>query len=390
MEKSFNNHLLSISWLFFLLFPNNNIFFVLVPIVYLLLFDNQKKIDKLTFNYILLIVMLMIVSFKLNINELYLNLKSVARVTVLILMFFSFGRLKGNKILAPYIIIAVLFLVTSQFSGILNFSKINSLIDRFYKGGEGDSVIDINSSFEMVYYGVQRLGGIYFNANNYAGYLELILAVLLCEIKQFSKVSLFILIPLIVFSLIATGSRTSLIVLIIMALFFLYSSKIISVKKVTIISFLTILTSTIIFFNDFRNFRNFRIFKVNEGLDNSFGVKIEILNTYLTSNPPIKKLLFGNFSGAAIRKYTGISFIGTDFEIGNLIVYFGFIFFSVVLLFYISLFKKILPKYRVVFTILLWMFSNSILLSFRMAAIWILVLGHYYHRSIKEKQLNER
>jgi len=384
MKQPINDHLLSLSWLFFLLFPNNNIFFVLVPIVYIILIDTKKRINELTFDYVVLFVILMITAFVININQDYLDFKSIARVAVLILIFISFGRLKGGKILAPYIIIAITFLVISQFISILNIPIINTIINRFYISSEGENLIDTFSTFGIDKYGSEyRLGGIYFNPNNYASYLELILAVLLCEIKQFKKIKLFFLILLIVFSIIATGSRTSFIVLLVMTLFFLYSSKILSQKKAILIIFSAILIGILIIINI--NLSEFRAFKIGQGLGNSFGVKVEVLIKYINSNVPIPKLIFGSFSGAAIKKYTAINFFGTDFEIGNLIVYFGFFFLAAILIFYSLLFKKISPKYRVIFIILLWMFSNSILLSYRMAAVWMLVLGLYYQRSLKEK-----
>jgi len=385
MKQSYNDHLLSLIWLIFLVFPNNFIFYLIVPICYILLYDKNKKIDKISFSFIIIISLLFFTTFIVNLNETYLDFNSIARVIVLILMFFSFSRLKGSKILSPYIIIAVLFLVISQFSGIVNFTIINRFLDSYYVL-EGESVIDLNSSFQMERYGSKRLGGIYFNSNNYASYLQLVMAVLLCEIKQFKKKYLFLLFPTIVFSIFATGSRTSFIVLVVMIVYYLFTSKSLTRVKASIFTFIIFILSILISLTV--NVTNFRVLKVEEGFDDSLGVKFRILNEYLSSNPPIIKLLFGNLSGAAMLKYTGITFVGTDFEIGNLIVYFGFIFFTIIFAFYFWIYRNILPKYRVIFTVLLWMFSNSILLSYRMAAVWMLVLSLYFYRSISEKKLN--
>lgn len=384
MKHSLNDHILSLIWLIFLIFPNNYVFFIFVPLVYLVFFDKNKKIDKTTSHYLLILPILLFITFIFNINETYLNFFSIARVAVLILLFFSFGKLKGGKILSPYIIFAIFFLVCSQFSGILNFEKINSFIYSYYVY-ESESIVDKNSSFEMQNFGFHRLGGIYFNSNNYASYLELILIVLLCEIKQFKKSLLLILFPLIGFSIFATGSRTSFIVLVVLTLFYLYSTK----KLFRVKSLFLVIVSIASF--SLLNIDKFRILKIDEGVDDSIGVKFRILRDYFLSDPPLLKLLFGNLSGSAMMKYTGSTFVGTDFEIGNLIVYFGYIFFITILLFYISIYKRYLPRYRVVFIILLWMFSNSILLSYRMSAVWMLVLGLYYYRSKTEKNLiNEK
>jgi hypothetical protein len=124
--------------------------------------------------------------------------------------------------------------------------------------------------------------------------------------------------------------------------------------------------------------------KIDEGFGNSLGPKFNILLSYLESGPSIQKILFGNFSGEAIKKYVNVNFSGTDFEIGNLVLFFGFIFLISLLFFYRYLYLIMKPKYRIVFTVLLWMFSNSILLSYRMAAVWMLVLGLYYQKSISK------
>lgn len=124
--------------------------------------------------------------------------------------------------------------------------------------------------------------------------------------------------------------------------------------------------------------------KIDEGFDNSVGTKVNILLSYLESGPSIQKILFGNFSGEAIKKYININFSGTDFEIGNIVLSFGFVFLVLLMFFYRHIFLIMKSKYRIIFTILLWMFSNSILLSYRMAAVWMLVLGLYFHKSISK------
>lgn len=382
MKQIYSNHILSITWLMFLVFPNNGLYFYIVPLAYILLYDKTKKIDKKTLSYLFVFIFLFIVSLLVNVNETYLNFKSFARVGVLFIMFLTFGRLRGNKILAPYIIIAVLFLIISQFATILNITSINSLINSYYIGSEGESVIDKYYSFEITDYGIYRLGGIYFNSNNYASFLELTFAVLLCEIKQFSKIMLIVLIPLIIISIIATGSRTSFIVLIVIGLFYMYSSKQISLPKILLITtvFILIFTATIYTYN----LSEYRVLKIDEGFDNSVGTKVNILLSYLESGPSIQKILFGNFSGEAIKKYINTNFSGTDFEIGNIVLSFGFVFLVLLMFFYRHIFLIMKSKYRIIFTILLWMFSNSILLSYRMAAVWMLVLGLYFHKSISK------
>lgn len=379
-----DNHILSIVWLIFLIFPNNQTFFIFVPIAYIYLFNFKLKIGKDVIHCVLILAAWICLSFLFNINELYISYKSISRAAVLIVLFLTFGRLRGMRILAPYIYFGLAFLIIFQLSPILNITPLNSIVNTYYNSTEDTGVLSTFSSFDYNY----RLGGIYINPNNYASYLELILVVMLCEIKQFNRKILIILLSVIVFSLIASGSRTSLIVFGIIGLYYLYVSGVISLKKALLITFAIGIVS--VSFLMYGQITDLRALKVDEGLDNSFGAKVQILENYLNTNPPFLKLTFGNFSEDALQNYLNIDFNGMDFEFGNAILYYGVIFLFLIVLFYYKIFRHMSPKYRVVFIILLWMFSNSILLSYRMSAVWILILGLYYRRSISEKRIINR
>lgn len=369
-----------------LILPTNQFFYLFVPLSFIFLYDSKKTLHLSLFYVICITVLLMNISFLVNINEYYLSLKDISRALALIILFVTFGRLKGNVILASYIVVAIGFIVASQLLYAFNIPFVNSIINNYYLPSEDLQKI---YEFSMSSFGQIRLGGIYGNSNNYAEYLELVLVVLIVERKQFQKKYMYILFGLITYSIIATGSRTSLIVLIAIILHFIYINYRKSFTGL-LLSFAILFTITLLI-SQFVDFLSLRAFRINEGVDDSLGIKFDLLIKYLIQDLPLSKILFGGFSGSAMLKYVNTTFPGTDFEIGNLIVYFGFTFFIIILLFYISIYKKYLPRYRFVFIILLWMFSNSILLSYRMSAVWMLVLGLYYYRSKTEKNLvNEK
>lgn len=381
-QYNINDHLLSIVWLLFLILPNNQFFFLFVPIAYIILFrfKNEEKLNVTTF--IGGFVLLSFATFLFNIHTPHVGInttKDISRLLVLMISFITFGRLRGDVILKPYIYFAIAYLVISQFAYIWNIAPLKSLFS-IYKDEEGESMSGINN---YVYGAANvRLGGMFFNSNQYSRYLELIMLVLMCEIKQFSKKSLMILCPIIIISLGATGSRTSLVVFCIAVVFYLYSAKIFSPGKTKIISIVFVVSLLFVYL--FTGLSKMRVFKINEGLDNSFGQKLGLLITYLDSNPNIIKLIFGNLSSKVMFSSTGT--ISMDWEIGNILFVYGIVFFIFLFVFYFTLFKRYLPKYRVVFVILLWMFTSSILFSYRMASLWILVLGLYYRRSLIEKK----
>lgn len=384
MKVKYKNHLLSLVWLLLLILPTNQFFYLFVPVSILLLYDSKKTIRSSLLYLIIALILLMTISFIVNIEEFYVSTKDVLRVLALIVLFISFGRLKGNFILAPYIVIAILFIVASQILYALDIPFVNLVINNYYLPSEE---LQKNYEFSMSDFGQIRLGGIYGNSNNYAGYIELVLVLLIIEKRQFKKIHFYVLVGLIIYSIIATGSRTSLIVLvaIIMHYIYIYNRKSfnsigLSITVVLIITFIV---------SQYVDFYSLRVFRIDEGVNDSLGYKVDLLIKYLNQDLPTSRILFGSFSGSVMTKYSITTFPGTDFEIGNSILMFGFIFFITLFFFYLTIFKHLLPQYRILYTILLWMFSNSILFSYRMAAVWIMVLSLYYYRSSRVKIVHQ-
>lgn len=378
-----NNHLLSFVWLMLFIMPNNMMFYIFVPVAFIVLYRLTDYLPKTIF----LGLLIGCLSFNLlcNLSEDYLLWKDKFRVIVLILLFISFARLKGEKILKQYIYVAILFLVLTQMSFAFNISFITDIVKTFYAEGSEYAERKLTNyySYDLANYGIARLGGIFFNPNQYARNLELIFITLLCESKQFRRLDFFILIPIIIFSILATGSRTSLIVLIIIIIMHFYSTKIITVRNFFIIGLIAGILIPYLMANT--NLGDFRSLKIDEGMDNSFGIKLQLLSMYFKSIVDPMTLIIGNISyDILIYKY-GIQIIGTDFDIGNIIILYGFSFFILYTIFCIIIYKKMLPQYRIVFCILIWMFSSSIICSYRMAPSFILILGLYYRRSLIEK-----
>jgi len=381
-QQTIYNHMVSIIWLLFLILPNNQLFFIFVPTAYIVLFrfENKGKLEDKIF--VIGIVSLLIITLLMNVNMIgvSISIKDIIRLVILAFFFMTFIRLNGTTILKPYIYIAIVYLVFSQFVYILNVAPLKSLFS-IYSTEEHEILSYYNDLSSIGDYNF-RLGGIFINSNQYARYLELILLVLMCEIEQFNKKSLTILFSVIIFSLVAAGSRTSLIVFCLAVVFYLYSAKVFSPRKTKII--IIVFIALLLFAFLFTGLSEMRAFKISEGMNDSFGAKAGLLMTYLNTNPNIIKILFGNLSPDTVREIANTG--SMDWEIGNILLYYGILFFMLLFVFYFYLFKSYRPKYRVVFTILLWMFSSSILSSYRMSALWMLVLGLYYRRSLVEKQ----
>lgn len=383
VKENINNHLLSFVWLMLFIMPNNLLFFGFVPIAFSLLYKrNVRKVVVAKY-----IVISLLITSTLFLAEHYITSKDIIRVAVLMLIFFNFGQLKGKKILKSYIYIGLFYLIISQFAGLFNVTYIYDIIRSYYASGLDDveAVLLRSENFNIIDFGTTRLGGIYFNPNQYARNLQIMYITMLCESKQFSKKEFIIISPIVLLSIFATGSRTSLVVMIFICILYLYFTKKLSLKNIALISIIGTVLVVYLLINT--NFQDFRVLKLDEGLDNSLGVKIKLMFSYINdiSNPFI--LLFGNLSFGALTTGSNL-YAGTDSDIGNILIMYGLVFYVLFIFFCILVYKKTLPKYRVIFCILLWMLSSSIICSYRMSAMFLLVLGLYYYRSLIEK--NER
>ena len=124
------------------------------------------------------------------------------------------------------------------------------------------------------------------------------------------------------------------------------------------------------------------MFKIEDGMNDSFGVKINILEYYLYRCDDVIDLLFGAGSTNILIQNYDLTFSGTDFDLGDIVISYGFLFYIVYIPFYIVIFRKIKKEYLVMIPVILWMFSNTIICNYRMSAVWLLTLGILLRKSL--------
>lgn len=363
---------MSIVWLLLLVLPNNTIFFMFVPLSFLLLCRSfllpPKQVGLLC---------VLSLSISLATNLLDSDFKAFSRVISLMLFFYTFGNLKGNTILKPYIITAIAFMFITQFAYIIGFSPIINFIQTFYPYDSEASGRDMYTFYEnatMNNFGSIRLGGVFYNPNQFVRYMQMVLITMLCEIKQFKKNEIIILLPIFATSIIASGSRTSMIVTLLLILVYMYYNKLLTVGRVMPLITIGLFAGAYVLSTV--DLSNFRMLKVDEGLDDSFAMKVQNITNYILSDLNFSQLLFGNLDW----------FHSMDFDIGNIPVYYGFSFALALITFFIVSYKSIGPKYRIIFVILLWMLSSSIICSYRMAPIFFIGLNLCYNKSKQSYQ----
>ena len=372
---------MSIVWLLLLVLPNNTIFFLFVPLSFLLLCRSfllpPKQVG-------LLCVLSLSISLVANLFD--SDFKTFSRAISLMLFFYTFGNLKGNTILKPYIIAAIAFMFITQFAYIIGFSPIINFIQTFYPYDSEASGRDMYALYErsnMSGFGGIRLGGVFYNPNQFVRFMQMVLITMLCEIKQFKKNEILVLLPIFAISIIATGSRTSFVVSMTLILAYMYYNRLFTARRVMLMSLIGFFIVGYVLSSV--DLDNYRMLKVNQGLDDSFSGKTKVLYHYLIHDLSLSQVLFGNLSGEVLLKIPG-AHMGTpttssDFDIGNIIIYYGFSFALALITFFIVSYKSIEPKYRIIFVILLWMLSSSIICSYRMAPIFFIGLNLCYNKS---------
>ena len=372
------NHILSIIWVYIMIFPTGNIFNISIPILFLVLFNFKNKTNIMMPLFVFLMVTLI-----LNMGQSYMWFKGISRLVTMAVIFITFSSFKGYRIYYPYILFTLLYIIGSQISYMYNISFLTSIFNQFYS--VADKVSDIYQmdlgevSIADVSAG-RRFGGIYINPNNCASFVTLIYALGLCELKydNASRRRIYIFIALVAFSFLLTGSRTSFVVFAIITALFLRNNGV-GVTKFVILGVALLALLSVV------DIGGFRVFKVGEGLDDSVGIKMSLLGKYLHECDNSIHLLFGCGDITATNVLYHSHMEGTDFDLGNIFITFGIFFYILYIAFYFKLYKALSKQDRIILLVLLWSFSNSILISFRMCPVWFISIGVLYRRALMHK-----
>ena len=373
------NHIISIVWVYFMIFPTTDLLNYSVPIILCLLYDRTSKISSIITPLFILLIPALI----LNIGQPYMDFKAIVRLVTFGIIFFTFASLKGNHILFPYILFAASYVLLSQISISNGIPILAPFFDRVYQ--ISDKILEtyqtelLTLSTTDIVAGT-RLGGIYINPNNCASYMTLLYATGLCEIKQLNnKIIKYVFVGIVLVSFIITGSRTSLICFAAISLFYLQSTGL-SVKRYTI------LLAILVVIFAYSSASSLRMFKISEGMDNSFEVKMILLGQYLERCDNIFFLIFGAGDIRVTEALYNIDSKGCDCDLGNVLIVFGALFYIAYLVFYYKIYKTISTEKRVILFVLLWSFSNSIMISYRMCPVWFISLGLLYKSALLEKK----
>ena len=383
-KYSKKDHLLNIVLVLFFILPQNMVLYLFVPVAMLLMYDRRKQTVQRMGTVIIAIVVSLSLSLLINLAMPWLTVKSFLSFIKLILLFACFGRLKSVNIIKDYLIFTLVYLAIFQFAYQLSIPGIDSLMSTIYPIDE-EAMEQYAFRESMTFSDIggynSRLGGIYYNSNICAFFFEALLILFVNEKKQFKRTTYIASLVLIIACIISAGSRTSLLVLIGIALFS-FSESGVSTKISAIIL-------SVIFFLFFYYFGSeFRLFQVGDGLNDSFSQKLSLLLNYLDNQPNALRLLWGSFTTACLPYMFGSgAFPGTDFDMGDFIVSYGFVSFILLVIFLWIGWSTLNKSYKRTLVILIWCFSNTVFMSYRASAVFMLIFSIYCYKSLLERKV---
>ena len=168
-----------------------------------------------------------------------------------------------------------------------------------------------------------------------------------------------------------TGSRTGFVVGALLGISFVYVTDSISKRLRYVLVALGSALFVSLLFSDNSTYRAFRVF---EGFNDSASEKSTIFTTYLSNETSVISLLFGHFDNKG-------TFFDSDY--GDIIYSFGFIGFFAILFYFYKLYKRTNKIGRIFYLMLLWMYSATIIMSFRPIFAFMLLLSLVYSTQSK-------
>lgn len=331
----------------------------------------------------LLVALSMVFTFIVNTGD-ELTSKGILSFVNILMIFLVFPNVGNLRIRNVFILSTFGVIFISQLAYVLNIPIFIQLLDLLYPSDSSAvrHMADTISFDTVVDY---RMGGLYRNSNDCARAVNLLIGIFLINNNDIIKNKWnFFFLFLMFTSILFTGSRTGFVV----AFFLIYlsfSTK--NTLKSVMIALPTFILGYFIFATGSDSLRGLN---VQQGLENSVGAKWLFFMDYVNHNLNEFKLIFGNFDAAKYHAYNGLYPDYFDSDYGNIIYCYGIIGFIIFASFFIFVFLRLKKEYKRYYVLFLWMISNSVVFSFRMFFIYMLLLSIYYSASKTRVASNNR
>lgn len=363
IKKLMNNHFLMNVYIVLIFLLPNGVIYYGVMYFFLLILLQIKILNK---NSKIVLLISVFLSFIFNINSFYEFKDLLIAFNIVFLLFFFPFFFKKVQIKIYVIYFITIIVLLSQLSFLFQIQPLMNLFETIYKNE------NLENEFTSFITGALRNGGLYYNPNQASKYLTSILTLLL--VLDYKNRDKLIIATSILFSVFLTGSRTGLVIALIILL--CYTLFIIRRK---IISFFLIVFGSISVIIIGEGSRS-----LNLGETGSFDYKLNAFINYwniITKDENFLNLLFGNFTtnySFLFQKYRLDSFFryGFDAEIGMMISSLGLFFTILYLIYYINIFKWInKSNFIILIPFFIWPLTSTILFSIKTSIVYFSILG---------------
>lgn len=380
-DKQLSN-LFGIGLLFAFILPHTSTGLLLINPLFCILYQCFRQ-NRIWYNKSIFLIIILFIPLLFNLNQ-ELGQKSISSFITILLYIVCFPivwRVKVSNVWL-YIILSLIFL--SQIIYVLKIPYLIDFLDTYYPiqdtYANQISVIKRNIRFSTIT--DYRLGGLYRNPNQCSRALTMLMSFYIINNYEKPVRSTMFFVILSIVAILFTGSRTGLLVGgIIIAIDIFYIKKVPSGIRAIYIIFLI---GAFIYFILIGS-GMYRGLDMSSGFNNSMSLKYEVFLDYLHQERSVLRLMVGNFDP---KKYVASSsdLLGIfDTDYGNLIFQFGFLGFIAILYYLFTIFKKMDRVGRSFFVLLLWMFSSTIVCSYRAFFIFMLELSVIYSDSRMRK-----
>lgn len=356
------------------LMPGNNVgYLALIAMLVISLWQFPRKLMKHAYFAIFAFFM----SFMLNLHYLPIYYKDILTFSVIFLLVFTqpqnkYNDFDKNKAISTLFFIMMFGIVLfSQVVMLLHISPFDGIFRQLYVAND---LYDFDGSLsEMLSSAYYRASGFLGNPNQCAKFCNLLLCFYLYYLPNNSRPSLIVLAEYVSIIVLA-GSRTGMIVslLILLVFFYLRSSNRLKFLRHTII-----ITIFVILFI-FPVLSYLRLFNFEEAVEYSLLIKLGVVGEYVNySFNNVFDFIFGNFfvsSSLSLLKNESIfSFSIFDSDL-------GYIYYSYGLLGIIALIVGLKNKYKlriipvIFFSLFFWCISASIFMHFKFILLFYFMI----------------
>ena len=377
------SHLVGIGLVLGFLLPHTSTAFLLVNPL-LCLFYQCFKQNRVYYKNNWMVIIPVLLSLFINYPQ-GVEMKVLYSCMAILLYFFCFPIVLNVKIPNIYFYFILFFIFVSQIAYAYNILFMENILNSYYPLSEDDAAglyqqRTVNADNILNF----RLGGLFHNSNQCARYITFLMAgfIILNSEKTIRKILPFILISF--YAVLLTGSRTGFVVASLIIIAYLFVDKRISLMWRLLVVAIAVSTFMVLIWSGSNTFRGFNI---EDGFSGSASMKMDTFAYYLSSEKSLLRLLLGylDTSRFDISKATFDVMRKFDSDYGSVIFSYGFIGFFAILYYLFTILKKMDRYGRLYFILVLWMYSSTIVHSYRAFFLFMLMLSVVY----SQHKLNE-